>query len=130
MHTFSSEVEIECVKPIDLGYYTQWQDQLWLKGPWQGAEKITHCFDPLRCYDKPPSLPGDYTVVWNVTDDDPPPDAPVNYTVQYKCDRKCKSSSALLFFLQKSTNLTHNIYNLFTRQLLSRVLSGFLIDDK
>ena len=53
-------------------------------------DKVTNCFDPLRCYDKPPSLPSDYTVGWNVTDDEPPPDAPVNYTVQYKCDRKCK----------------------------------------
>ena len=68
----------------------QWKDELWLKGKWKNVDKVTNCFDPLRCYDKPPSLPSDYTVGWNVTDDGPPPDAPVNYTVQYKCDRKCE----------------------------------------
>ena len=71
-------------------YTFQWKDELWLKGKWKNVDKVTNCFDPLRCYDKPPSLPSDYTVGWNVTDDEPPPDAPVNYTVQYKCDRKCK----------------------------------------
>ena len=97
---YPDQVEVSCNYPD--GYYvpSQWVDGMWLKGKWKNAEKVTQCFDPLRCYDKPPSLPPDYTVGWNVTDDSPPPDAPVNYTVQYKCDRKCKpfSKTSLLHF--------------------------------
>ena len=86
-----SEKEIECTPPEGYDTPSNWEDEWWLKGYWKDVDEITECFDPLRCYDKLPSLPGDYTVVWNVTDDDPPADAPVNYTIEYKCDRKCES---------------------------------------
>ena len=103
-----SEKEIECTPPVGYGIPSNWEDELWLKGDWKDVDgrkvtdEITECFDPLRCYGKPPSLPGDYTVVWNVTDDDPPPDAPVNYTIEYKCDRKCESECRLFWTKSRS----------------------------
>ena len=78
---------VECTRPAD--YPSTWNYGVWLKGLWSNTDNLTKCIDPNLCYNDPPSLPEDFSVVWNQTTAKP---NSVNTTITYSCARLCKKS--------------------------------------
>ena len=88
---YPEEVVVECIEPE--GYPDIWSYDIWLKGRWTNLGNISKCIDPNRCYDSPPLLPADFTVVWNETTDKP---NTVNTSLVYSCGSKCRINKKYL----------------------------------
>ena len=84
---YPEAIEVECVEPDN--YRTEWTYNSWKNGYWTNIDLIAKgCFDPDLCYDRPPLLPNDNSVSYNVSESYQA--LPIGSLVKYFCSEECK----------------------------------------